>query len=172
MIKEGQQLGSMTYNRIDFIVKLVLVTFFISVLHSVLSASSLPGLMKDVIVISIHTDAFPDETTLSLIDANSYELIFSSVARIQTANTLYQDTILLDANRCLRVILEDTGGDGFLSGGYYELSFNNLVIDRKSSYASRYEFSFNCGEGLICETAVPITSGTELLKKKPITGLS
>lgn len=155
---------------IDILVKVIGVSFLILSLSSVLSASeddtSLAfGASPDhQVIIHIQTDDFPEETSWRLINGNDYETYFSSSGTTFQPNQLYIDTVYVDTSACIQFIIEDTKGDGFTQGGYYEIFFNQKSITSGVSFQKTEHFFFNCTAAQSCNTPKRITKGSFILE--------
>lgn len=167
------------YTRImDIIVRIILISFLLTLLHNVLSGAIpaitagtpyMPHLNDLEVVIQVHTDDFPNETSWSIEVGNTFEIIYTSDSLELTPQSLFLDTIQAPAGACLRFTLKDASNDGFGPGGYVKVEFEGSQLFYDSVFSDILTIPINCGEGLVCEKGIPLRDGSELLKQGPTT---
>ncbi|UCC78257.1 MAG: hypothetical protein JSW64_08180 [Candidatus Zixiibacteriota bacterium] len=99
------------------------------------------GCDEDEILVKIMTDNFPEETTWELTDEDD-SLIASGGPYAGQPATLIIDTVCVDSLGCYNFVIYDSGGNGIVPNGYFELLLNSVLVganygfDSDSAYVS------------------------------------
>ena len=117
---------------IDLFVKLIGISFFILSLSHVLRASDVSHdfvLNTDAereVVINVHADDFPPETSWRLLNAMASDALIEADRRSLHSDKFYSYTIFSDTNIHLNFIIKDVKEDGVTAN-----DFNGITMDKE-----------------------------------------
>jgi hypothetical protein len=114
--------------------------------------------LEDEIVVKIMTDNFPEETTWEITDEN-FVVVSSGGPYPGQPGILIVDTVCVDSLGCYNFVIYDSGGNGIIPGGYFQIWLNselmgaNYSFDGDSAYVS-YVGSRCAGLGACCDDSL------------------
>jgi len=94
--------------------------------------------------VEILTDDYGYETFWGLFN-DAGDLIY--VDGNYSNNTLYSIDLCVLSTECYTFLIIDDYGDGIYTPGYYEVSYNNVVVGGNSSFGTAEEYIYNIGAG-------------------------
>jgi len=97
------------------------------------------------ITVEILTDGYPEETAWGLFNTAG-ELVYVGGGYTDTATVYTQDVCVL-STECYSFLIIDDYGDVIFQPGYYQVSYNNVVVGGNASFATDEEWVFNIGGG-------------------------
>ena len=123
--------------------------------------------VKDVIV-ELNTDDFPHETSVKLINGNTFEEYLFIDGRNLEPNVLVRDTIRFDSIiPCLRLEIVDSGKDGFSGNGKITLFDGDTELTTIKHFTESEDFVVYCRMMDVCESPKSLFEGSvELTGKK------
>jgi len=137
------------------------ISFLFNILSSAAQSSSYAG---TEIIINIQTDEFAAESEFQLIDGNSYEVLWKLNSPQLRNSTFYSDTLHFPIEHCFQFSATDRGGDGLEGEGFFQIISDGEIVIENKKFNSNYKNNFNCKESEVCELAINIYQGKELLK--------
>ncbi len=110
---------------------------------------------EDIIHFELETDGFPDETAWTLANFDNGNILHSVPRGNYTEPfKLYEETLCVPSSLCYEFTVYDSWGDGILSSGYYNISYEGDIIVR----GGYFEFSETSVFGDTCPSASPSVS--------------
>ena len=97
------------------------------------------------ITVDILTDAYPEETAWGLFNTVG-ELVYVGGGYTDTA-TLYSEDVCVLSSECYTFLIIDDYSDGIFQPGYYQVSYNNVMIGGNTNFTSAEEWVYNIGGG-------------------------
>ncbi len=97
------------------------------------------------ITVEILTDAYPEETAWGLFNTIG-DLVYVGGGYTDTA-TLYTEDVCVLSTECYTFLIIDDYGDGIYQPGYYQLSYNNVVVGGNTNFTIDEEWIYNVGGG-------------------------
>lgn len=108
-------------------------------------------------ILEIKTDNYGYETAWELKDGNGMLLHWTNFNTYGNRQ-IYRDTICLPPG-CMHFTIFDGFGDGIAAIGYYKLYLNGQVIQSGGRFGRAESTLFQCREGEICQSAIPVKAG-------------
>lgn len=115
--------------------------------------------------ISVQTDSFPTENGWLLV-ANDNSVFYNVVPPGTYTEPLstYKHEFCVPKNKCLRLFLTDTKGDGILPPGGVSIAINDNFVKLINYFEYAYFDYFNCAEGETCGTPATVAEGNHKTK--------
>lgn len=107
------------------------------------------------LIVEIRTDQYAGETAWSVTDSegNVYnEVGFHTYAN----NTFYQTQVCVPDSTCITFSIYDSYGDGIFQPGFYRIILEGDTLAQNSAFGSFDFRNFNCEEGEVCASAIPV----------------
>jgi hypothetical protein len=113
--------------------------------------------------VEILTDNYGYETFWTLTDSDGTILMQGGQGGVYANNTLYNQSVCVDENACLRFQIDDTFGDGICCGygnGYYTVDINSVEVASGGNFDNTTFDIFNCPPGSSCNDPFIVSEGT------------
>ena len=120
------------------------------------------GLNMVEVEIQLTTDTYASETSWQLIEVHTDSVLFNVPQGSLSNSTFYSETFCLVNNNCVSFVLYDSFGDGICCGygiGSYSILIDGVEVATGGEFANVDVASFNCPNGMVCESANTITEG-------------
>ena len=92
----------------------------------------------NVIYLKLKTDGWPEETSFSLTNIQTGEIVWS-VSNLEPQQTTVYTAEDIDPTDCFHFLIEDSAGDGILGGGGYFLYYQGELVSSGGDFGSSAE---------------------------------
>ena len=129
--------------------------------------SSIAHAQIESIYIEIRTDDKPEEISWQLSDEQG-NILVTDDSSIQEANKIYTWEYRVESGDCYRFDINDSGGDGLQSPGYYRIRRGNIWLQGqiRAFRENNFHYSGECTKGQSCENPMPVTAANMYFSKK------
>jgi hypothetical protein len=113
----------------------------------------------------IMTDAYPTDTSWTLTDVNSNDIIISvDAGTYSKKNSFYEKSYCIDSTACYQFTISDSYGDGICcssGNGYYNILYEEMLLQEGGDFGYSQTsalFGNECPSSLPSESLVPTLS--------------